>query len=81
MTVEEVSMMMQSIFSEQIRNSQTQSYTPVPPTPTAAAKQVRQSEYMTTSTSQSKLIEVIKFSNNATSNGENLKQLNVPNEV
>jgi hypothetical protein len=32
---------------------------------------------MATSTAQSKLVEVIKFSNNAQSNRENLKQLNV----
>ena len=43
----------------------------------ASVKQVSQSEYVTTTTVQSKLIEVIKFSNNGTSNREMLKLLNV----
>ena len=69
--------MMQSLLSSNFRNNLSQISSPAQVVPTTLLRQVPQSEYITTSTAQSKLIEVIKFSNNGTSNREMLKQLNV----
>jgi hypothetical protein len=77
MTIEQVTQLMQSLFSSNFQNNLSQPSSPAQVVPTAAVRQVPQSEYVTTSTAQSKLIEVIKFSNNGTSNREMLKQLNV----
>ena len=68
---------MQSLLSSNFRNNLSQISSPAQVVPTTLLRQVPQSEYVITSTAQSKLIEVIKFSNNGTSNREMLKQLNV----
>ena len=73
----QVTQLMQSLLSSDFRNNLSQPSSPAQVVPTAPLRQVPQSEYVTTSTAQSKLIEVIKFSNNGTSNREMLKQLNV----
>ena len=73
----QVTQLMQSLLSSDFRNNLSQPSSPAQVVPTAPLRQVPQSEYVTTSTAQSKLIEVIKFSNNRTSNREMLKQLNV----
>jgi hypothetical protein len=75
-TIEQASHLMQHLFLSEIRNSTSKPSTPAQVIPTAPVKQVPQAEYVTTSTAQSKLIEVIKFSNNRTSNRKMLKQLN-----
>ena len=77
MTIDQVTQLMQSLLSSDFRNNLSQPSSPAQVMPTAPPRQVPQSKYVTTSTAQSKLIEVIKFSNNGTSNREMLKQLNV----
>jgi hypothetical protein len=64
MTIEQVTQLMQSLLSSNFQNNLSQPSSPAQVVPTAAVRQVPQSEYVTTSTAQSKLIEVIKFSNN-----------------
>ena len=64
MTIEQVTQLMQSLLSSNFQNNLSQPSSPVQVVPTAPLKQAPQSEYVTTSTAQSKLIEVIKFNNN-----------------